>query len=84
MFFLGRKHSMVQAKNIFLAKFLCKFVAFLPLFSLSARKTLKIKILTTIWSGQYPNPGLCLKYTTTLTRQSLLYPGLPGLPGLQG
>ena len=54
--FFGNKtvdqHSGANLKNVFFAKFSCKFLAFL---SFLAQKTLKMTISTSIWSAQHPN-----------------------------
>ena len=56
--FMGIKQStsvLVQTyKNVFLAKFYCKFLAF---FSFFAQKMLKMTISTSIWCAQHPKAG---------------------------
>ena len=48
------QRSGANLKNVFFAKFCCKFLAF---FSFFAEKTLKMTISTSVWSAQHPNAG---------------------------
>ena len=52
---------MQTLKNMFFAKFSCKFLAFFHFLPL---KTLKMTMLTSVWSAQHPNAGQNIQQTT--------------------
>ena len=52
---------MQTKKKLFFAKICCKFLAFFRFF---AAKTLKMVILTSVWSAQHPNAGRNMQHLT--------------------